>query len=68
MLLALRSGRALLSRNIFSVSGAHFCLMLRELQGLVLPEGLGKLKKKNHLIGSRTREYVNNKYNFYTLY
>jgi hypothetical protein len=29
----------------FSVSGTHFCLRLSEHQGLVQPEGLGKLKK-----------------------
>jgi hypothetical protein len=31
---------------IFSVSGTHFCWWLSEPQGLVQPEGLGKLKKK----------------------
>jgi hypothetical protein len=28
----------------FSASGIHFCKRLREPQGLVWPEGLGKLK------------------------
>jgi hypothetical protein len=53
---ALRTGRALLPRNIiFSASGTHFCYSLSEPQGLVRPEGLGKLKKFIHLFGTRTR-------------
>jgi hypothetical protein len=36
---AVRTGRALLQTNII------FLLLLSEAQGLVLPEGLGKLKK-----------------------
>jgi hypothetical protein len=39
----------------FSVYGTHFCWRLNEPQGLVRPEGLGKLKTA-HLIGSRTRD------------
>jgi hypothetical protein len=35
----------------FSVSGTHFCWRLSEPQGLVWPEGLGKLKKFFHLVG-----------------
>jgi hypothetical protein len=38
--------RALLPRNSFSASGAHFCYTLSKSQSLVRPEGLGKLKKK----------------------
>jgi hypothetical protein len=38
----------------FYVSGTHFCSGLSKPQGLVRPEGLGKLK--NHLIGYRTRD------------
>jgi hypothetical protein len=41
----------------FSASGTHFCWSLSKRQGLVRPEGLGKLKKKSiHLIGSQTRD------------
>jgi hypothetical protein len=40
----------------FSVSGTHFCWMFSEPQGLVRPEGLGKLKKFIYLIGSLTRD------------
>jgi hypothetical protein len=38
----------------FYVSCTHFCYRLSKPQGLVRPEGLGKLK--NHLIGNRTRD------------
>jgi hypothetical protein len=48
---ALRTGRALLTRNIMSDSGTHFCYRLSKRQGLVRPDGLGKLKKFFHLIG-----------------
>jgi hypothetical protein len=41
-------------QNHFSASGTLFCYRLSKLQGLVLPEGLGKLKKFIHLILSRT--------------
>jgi hypothetical protein len=51
----LRTGRSLLPRNIFFASGTHFCQRLSEPQGLLRPEGLGKLKKFIHLIGSQTR-------------
>jgi hypothetical protein len=52
---ALRARRALLHRNFFfSVSGTHFCKGLSQPQGLVLLEGLGKLKKSIHIIGTRT--------------
>jgi hypothetical protein len=30
----------------FSVSGSHFCYRLSETQGVVQPEGVGKLKKR----------------------
>jgi hypothetical protein len=40
----------------FSASGTHFCYRLSEPQGLVRPEGLDKLKKCIHLIGSRNRD------------
>jgi hypothetical protein len=40
----------------FYVSGTHFCWRLNKPQGLVRPEGLGTFKKKNHLIGYRTRD------------
>jgi hypothetical protein len=49
---ALRTGRALLSRNIF---GTLFCERVSKPQGLVRLEGLGELEKKSiDLIGSRT--------------
>jgi hypothetical protein len=35
----------------FPASGAHFCYRLSESQGLVLPGGLGKLKKKIASLG-----------------
>jgi hypothetical protein len=42
---ALRIGRALLPRNNYlSASGTHFCKRLSKPQGLVRPEGLGKLE------------------------
>jgi hypothetical protein len=53
---ALSAGRALLPRNIFSVYGTHFCYRLTKSPGLVRFERLGKLKKLNDLIGSRTRD------------
>jgi hypothetical protein len=40
----------------FSASGTHLCKRLNEPQGLRHPEGLGKLKKFIHYIGSRTRD------------
>jgi hypothetical protein len=40
----------------FSASGTHFCLRLSKHQGLEQPEGLGKLEKSFHLIGSQTRD------------
>jgi hypothetical protein len=56
--LASRIGRALLLRNMlyFFVFDAHFCYRLSKPQGLVWPEGLGKLIKFLYLIGSRTRD------------
>jgi hypothetical protein len=39
-----------------SSSGTRFCQRLSEPQGLVLPEGLGKLKKFIHFAGFRTRD------------
>jgi hypothetical protein len=41
-------------KHNFSASGTRFCQRLSKPQGLVLLEGLGKLKKLNCLIGSRT--------------
>jgi hypothetical protein len=40
----------------FYVSDTHFCWRLGKSEGLVRPEGLGKLKKFIHHIGSRTRD------------
>jgi hypothetical protein len=49
--------RALLpQKHYFSASGTHLCYRLSELQGLVRPEGLGKLEKSIHLIGSGTSD------------
>jgi hypothetical protein len=47
--------RSTLQKHYYSVSGTHSCYRLSEPQGLVQPEGLGKLKK-NHFIGSRTHD------------
>jgi hypothetical protein len=33
-------------KHYFSASGTHFCYRMNKPQGLVRPEGLGKLKKK----------------------
>jgi hypothetical protein len=35
--------------------GTHFSSRLSKSQGLLLLDGLGKLKKKIHIMGSRTR-------------
>jgi hypothetical protein len=44
-------------KHYVSVYGTHFCQRLSKPQGLVWPEGLGKLKKKLiHHIGSRIRD------------
>jgi hypothetical protein len=51
----LRTGRALLARNFFCVC-AHFRYMLSKPRGLVRLEGLNKLKKFIHFVGSRTRD------------
>jgi hypothetical protein len=48
---ALRAGRDLLPMNIPST---HFCQKLSQPQGLVRLEGLGKQKKRNDLIETRT--------------
>jgi hypothetical protein len=37
-------------------SGTHFCQRVSKGQGLVLPEGLGKLIKLRYLIGTQTRD------------
>jgi hypothetical protein len=44
------TGRALIPETFFSASSTHFCYRLGNPQGLVRPEGLGKLKKFNDLI------------------
>jgi hypothetical protein len=49
--------RSALEKYYFSSSGAHFCYRLSKPQGLVRPEGLGKLNKFIHLIGSDQRTY-----------
>jgi hypothetical protein len=43
-------------KHYFYASGTHFCYRLSKPQGLVRPEGLGKLIKILHLIRSRTRD------------
>jgi hypothetical protein len=54
---ALRTGRCFTpQKRYFYASLTHFCLWLSKPQGLVQPEGLGKLIKIIHLIGSRTRD------------
>jgi hypothetical protein len=39
-------------KHYLYASGTHFCQKLRKPQGLMQPDGLGKLKKIIHLIGS----------------
>jgi hypothetical protein len=52
---ALRTGRCFTrQKHYFYASCTHFCWRFSKFQGLVLPEGLGKLIKIIHLIGSRT--------------
>jgi hypothetical protein len=41
-----------------SASDTHFCQRLSKFQGLVRPEGLGKLKTFNHPVGFRTDDLV----------
>jgi hypothetical protein len=49
---ALRAGRCFTpQKHYFYASGTHFCLRLSKPQGLVRPEGLGKLIKIIYLIG-----------------
>jgi hypothetical protein len=43
-------------KHYFYACGAHFCDRLSKPQGLVQPEGLDKLIKIFHIIGSRTRD------------
>jgi hypothetical protein len=45
-------------KHYSSVSGTYFCYRLSKSQGIVLSEGLGKLKQLIHLIGSRTRDFL----------
>jgi hypothetical protein len=52
-----RTGRFLTpQKHYFYASGTHFFSRLSKPQGLVRPEGLSKLIKIIHLIGSRTRD------------
>jgi hypothetical protein len=48
--------RSIPQKHYFPASGTHFCYRLNKPQGLVRPEGLGKLKKLIHLIGAQTRD------------
>jgi hypothetical protein len=43
-------------KHFLSASGTYFCQRLSKLQGLVRLDGLGKLKKFNYFIRSRTRD------------
>jgi hypothetical protein len=57
-LAASRPGRALFPRNFFiSAFSNHLCLRLIKPQGVVGPEGLGKLLVI-HLIGSGTHNFA----------
>jgi hypothetical protein len=38
-------------KHYFSASGTHFCYSLSKPQGVLWPEGLGKIKKCIRLIG-----------------
>jgi hypothetical protein len=50
---ALRASRCLTpQKHYFYASGTHFCKRLSKPQGLLRPEGLGKLIKIIHLVGS----------------
>jgi hypothetical protein len=54
---ALRTGHCFTpQKHYFYASGTHFCWKLSKPQGLVRPEGFGKLIKIIHLIESRTRD------------
>jgi hypothetical protein len=54
---ALRTGRCFTpQKHYFYASDTHFCKRLSKPQGLMGPEGLGKLIKIIPLIGSRTRD------------
>jgi hypothetical protein len=46
-----------LQKYLISVSGTPFCWKLRNPQGLLWPEGLGKLMKFNYVVGSRTHDF-----------
>jgi hypothetical protein len=46
--------RSTAHKHSFSASDTHFCYKLSKSQGIVQEEGIGKLKKFIHLIGSRT--------------
>jgi hypothetical protein len=48
--------RSTSQKHDFSAFDTHFCQRLSKPQGQVQPEGLGKVKKINDLIGSRTRD------------
>jgi hypothetical protein len=51
----LRTGRALLPRNISSAPGTHFCSKLSKPQDLARLEGFNKLEKIIEFVGSGTR-------------
>jgi hypothetical protein len=54
---ALRTGRCFTpQKHYFYASGTQLCYRVSKPQGLVRPEGFGKLIKIIHLIGSRTRD------------
>jgi hypothetical protein len=55
---ALRTGRALLSRNNFSAYDADFCYTLSKSQGLVRMEGFGKLGKTINIFGNQHSEKI----------
>jgi hypothetical protein len=48
--------RSIPQKHYFSAFDSHFCYRLSESQGLVRPQGLGKLRNFIHLIGSRTSD------------
>jgi hypothetical protein len=58
MLAALRTGRALPPETLFLCFCYSFLLEAERALELMWPEGLGKLKKFIHLIGSRTRDLL----------
>jgi hypothetical protein len=50
--------RSTLQKHYFSASGTHFCYRLSKSQGLIRPEGLGKLEKSTTITSTNTNNKV----------